>query len=134
MTVATNDSLERVYGLVKRHEADLAAVNHSGHWIERDVFGDLLADTRQMGHQLEDALEARRIDLGEIEMPEQHSVVTPKSLIEDRKVIKEAYASALSEFTTQSDVRSCLKLHHNRMTGAGQEKLEILCAAIVGDQ
>lgn len=134
MTVVNNEALEQVYGLVKRHEADLAQVTHSGHRVERDIFGDLLADTRQMSHELEGALEARRIDVSDISIPEAPSVITPRSLIDDRQEIKKAYGKALSDYTTQSEVRDCLEAHHRRMNGAGQEKLEILCAAILSDQ
>lgn len=134
MTVAQNQSLEHVYGLVKRHEANLVLVNHSGHRVERDIFGDLLADTRQMGHELEGALEARNIQTDEIRIPDNTSAVTPRSLIEDRQEIKKAYGAALSEYTTESSVRDCLEQHHRRLNGAGQEKLEILCAAILSDQ
>lgn len=134
MTVVKSETLKEVYGLVKRHEADLAQVTHTGHRVERDIFGDLLADTRQMRHELAGALEARRMDLNEIDIPDGPSVITPRTLIDDRKAIKTAYGKALSEYTTQSDVRACLEAHHSQMSGAGQEKLEILCAAILSDQ
>ncbi|MAK59870.1 MAG: hypothetical protein CMK09_02715 [Ponticaulis sp.] len=134
MTVAPNSSLERVYGLVKQHEADLAKVQHSGHRVERDVFGDLLADTRAMSHDLEKALESRQIASSDVDIPVTNGTITPHLLIGERVGMKSAYAAAISEFTTKSDVLDCLERHHSLLDGRGQQKLEILCAAILSDQ
>lgn len=134
MTLAPDGSLEHVYGLVKRHEADLAKVQHSGHWVERDVFGDLLTDTRALSHDLEHALEVQDIASGDVSIPVTHGRITPHLLIGERKEIRSAIASAIEEFSPSSEVRDCLERHHTRLDGRGQQKLEVLCAAIVSDQ
>ena len=134
MTVATNETLESVYGQVKRHEKSLAKVEHSGHRVERDVFGDLLAETRAVSHGLETVLKERQMDPEQIDVPDAPSTITPHSLINEINEIRESYGEAIAEFTTESSVKKALEAQHNRFSGGAQDKLEILCAAIVSDQ
>ena len=96
MTVAGNEVLEDAFGLVKQHENALAKVQHSNHRVERDIFGELLADTRNMSCELQRALEARNISVDEIVIPENSGVITPHSLIGQRNRMRSAFAEAIS--------------------------------------
>jgi len=134
MTVATNQALETIYGEVKRHEACLAKVERSAFRVERDIFGSLLAESRAIGHDLENVMIERNMSPDQIDIPSANQTVTPHSLIDQRNKIRDSYAAAIADFTTQSSVRDCLESHLTRFSGSGQDKLEILCAAVVSDQ
>lgn len=134
MTVAGNEVLEDAFGLVKQHENALAKVQHSNHRVERDIFGELLADTRNMSCELQRALEARNISVDEIVIPENSGVITPHSLIGQRNRMRSAFAEAISEYSSESSVRTRLETQYSALAGGGQEKLDILCSAILSDQ
>ena len=134
MTVARTASLEEAFGLLKQHENAIAHVQNSIHRVERDIFGELHAETRNMSCALESALEERKIDVAGITIPENIGAITPHSLITQRDKVKDAIGKTISEYTTQSSVRECLETIHYRLSGGATEKLDILCSAVLSDQ
>lgn len=134
MTVATDDRLEDVFSLLKTHEKSLESVAWSGHRVESDIFCELLSEVRAMALELEAVLKERRITVDQIKVAQPDKPITPGGLIAQREAFRKAYEKAISEYTTHSDVRNVLETHLSRLTGAGQEKLEILSAAVISGQ
>ena len=134
MTNAANQTLESLYQLVKQHEKCLSQVAHSTHLVERDIFGELLADTRVLSHELSGSLDARGLDVETITIPVFQNRITPPVLIEQRRRIRKAYSAAIAALPAHSPVRTSLENQFSRLDGGAQEKLDILCAAIVSDQ
>lgn len=133
MTVNTQTALEQAYGLVKQHEASLASVAQSAYRVERDIFGDLLSDTRNMAYELEAMLSEKGIVLTGIRIPTRPGLVTPRVLSDQRTAIEKAYAIAISETPVGAPSQVCLQAQYDRFIKSGQ-KLEVLCAAVVSDQ
>ena len=133
MTVDTQTALEQAYGLVKQHEASITSVAQSPYRVERDIFGDLLADTRNMAHELEALLSDKGIVLSGIRIPTLPGLVTPRVLSDQRDAIEKAFAAAISETPAGAPSQDCLQGQYERFTRSGQ-KLEVLCAAVVSDQ
>lgn len=134
MTVATLDRVEVVYSLLKQHEKSLACVAWSGHRVESDIFCELLAETRAMALELEVVLEGLGSQTADISVPGIAGAVTPRVLSDQRRAFRDAYQKAVSQYPAKSSVRNVLETHLTRLSGAGQEKLEILCAAVIGGQ
>ena len=134
MTVVSNAILETVYSKAKTHEASLAKVVNSGHRVERDVFGQLLGDVREMAQTLEGVLEERRVNPDAVEGNPAPDTITPRTLIDQRNDLKSDLREAISQFTTESSVRARLEQQYAELAGGGQGKLEILSAAVVSDQ
>lgn len=134
MSVATIDPLEEVYGLLKQHEISLAQVARSGFRVESDTFCDLLFDTRSMALEIEEVLARDKTLPNQINIPAMPSIVTPSILIAQRKAFRSAYDRAVSDQPADSEARKILEDQMARLNGTGQEKLEILSAAIVGEQ
>lgn len=134
MTVARTASLEEAFGLLKQHENAIALVQNSIHRVERDIFGELHAETRNLSCALESALEERKINVSGITIPENTGVITPHSLIKQRDKVKAAVGKAIDEYTTQSSVRECLETIHYRLANGAVDKLDILCSAVLSDQ
>ncbi|MFC6197740.1 hypothetical protein [Ponticaulis profundi] len=134
MTIATNKTLASLFAEAKSHEHSLGRAVNTAHPVEREVFGELLTETRDMVYHLEHALELRNMHPEQIDFKRRTDTITPHKLIAEREAIRDTLGQALSEYTTKSSVREVLKTQYSRLSGDGQDKLEILCAAILSDQ
>lgn len=134
MTAATKDRLEDVYGLLKRHEKSLASVAVSGFRTESDIFCELLSDTRALALEVENMLAQSDIDTARIEIPSSKHAVTPGMLIRQRQDFRHAYDTAIQQYPRGSETREKLEKQRLKLDGSGQQKLELLCAAVVGGQ
>ena len=134
MTVATTDRLENLYGMLKQHEKSLAKVACSAFRVESDIFGELLFNTRSMALELEGMLGDRHIPASDIRIPELPDVVTPRVLVDQRKAFCPAYESAIQELKGDEIALNVLERQRIALNGEGRERLDTLCAAVVGGQ
>ena len=134
MTVARTATLEDAFARLKQHENALARVQHSIHRVERDIFGELLAETRNMSCELQRALEERKIAVEQITIPETTGAITPHSLTTQRQGVREALSGAILEYQAPSAVRDVLESVLQRLSGGATDKLDILCSAVLSDQ
>lgn len=134
MTVATTECLEHLYGMLKQHERTLARVACSGFRIESDIFGELLFSTRAMALELEELLTRDRISPSSIRVPETPERITPRVLRDQRQAFCPAYQRAVEELAGDASVVTVLKRQQLSLNGEGRERLDVLCAAVVGGQ